>query len=402
MYGYDGNGNLTTKQALPDVAGYGYDALDRLVSEVTTLTTNAYTYDGNGNRLSGLLPNGNTQSYSYSPQTNRLTQKGNQAFVLDAAGNTISDRNENRQFSYNDAGRLTQVTRQGTVRGTYSYNHQFQRTRKVKVTATGATRTFVYHYDMQGQLISETKEDGTPVRSYVWADNEPIAQIQYKPNQQSDQLLYVHTDQINTPRLATDSTLTPVWRWEAQAFGQGQPDNDPDDDNINNFVRLRHPGQYYDSESGLFYNWNRYYDPKVGRYVTSDPVGLAGGLNTFAYALNSPARWTDPTGLMGQGPGGGGRSAPGSPRFGGGGAPAIGGPFGPVCGSGPNATWIPDGPWKSACEKHDKCYETCEASRLMCDFRFIADGGSILYFIAIRAGGRDPYEKAQSKCCKQN
>jgi len=138
VYAYDANGNLTQKQSLPDVASYGYDALDRLVNEVTTLSTNAYTYDGNGNRTSGLLPNGNTQSYSYSPNTNRLVQKGNQVF-------RISDRNENRVFGYNEAGRLTEVTRQGTLRGTYTYNHQFQRTRKVKVTNTGVTKTFVYH-----------------------------------------------------------------------------------------------------------------------------------------------------------------------------------------------------------------------------------------------------------------
>lgn len=167
----------------------------------------------------------------------------------------------------------------------------------MKVTATGAIRTFVYHYDRQGQLISETREDGTPVRSYVWADNEPIAQIQYKQNQQTDQLLYVHTDHLATPRLATDATQAAVWRWESQAFGQGQPDNDPDDDSINSFVRLRMPGQYYDGESGLFYNWNRYYDPKVGRYVTSDPIGLGGGLNTYAYVDSNPLRWIDPEGL---------------------------------------------------------------------------------------------------------
>src|SRR4030067_443834 len=60
---------------------------------------------------------------------------------------------------------------------------------------------------------------------------------------------------------------------------------------------LRLAGQYYDSETGLHYNWHRYYDPKTGRYISSDPVGLKAGLNTYAYVANNPLRWIDPTGL---------------------------------------------------------------------------------------------------------
>ena len=59
---------------------------------------------------------------------------------------------------------------------------------------------------------------------------------------------------------------------------------------------MRYPGQTYDSETGLFYNWNRYYDPGTGRYITGDPMGLAGGLNTYAYVLDNPLGWSDPNG----------------------------------------------------------------------------------------------------------
>ena len=88
-----------------------------------------------------------------------------------------------------------------------------------------------------------------------------------------------------------------IWRYEGNAFGDTLPNEDPDGDNIKTTINLRFAGQYYDAETGLHYNWNRYYDPRLGRYITSDPIGLGGGLNTYAYVGNNPLRWIDPMGL---------------------------------------------------------------------------------------------------------
>ena len=99
-------------------------------------------------------------------------------------------------------------------------------------------------------------------------------------------------------RLATDAAGTPLWRWDGDAFGATFPNVDPDGDRILTHINLRYPGQYYDVETGLFYNWHRYYSPALGRYITNDPIGLVGGLNTYSYVGNAPLVWSDRWGLI--------------------------------------------------------------------------------------------------------
>jgi len=105
---------------------------------------------------------------------------------------------------------------------------------------------------------------------------------------------------LNTPRLATNSSGTVVWRWDSDAFGIGAANQDPDSDSNLVNIRLRFPGQYLDEETGLHYNYFRDYDPVTGRYVQSDPIGLAGGPNTHVYADANPLVAVDPLGLQGR------------------------------------------------------------------------------------------------------
>ncbi|MBA3485712.1 MAG: RHS repeat-associated core domain-containing protein, partial [Lysobacter sp.] len=113
-------------------------------------------------------------------------------------------------------------------------------------------------------------------------------------------LHYIEADHLGTPRVVIDPQRdVAVWRWEltGEAFGDSAPNQDPDGD-VSEFVfNVRFPGQRYDAASGLNQNGFRDYEAATGRYPQSDPIGLNGGLATFAYALSNPLLYSDPLGL---------------------------------------------------------------------------------------------------------
>lgn len=110
-------------------------------------------------------------------------------------------------------------------------------------------------------------------------------------------LYYIHTDHLNTPRLITNQAQQAVWRWDqAEPFGTYPANDNPSGLGVFEF-NLRFPGQYFDKETNAHYNYFRDYSPEIGRYVQSDPIGLLGGLNTYAYVGANPISIKDPLGL---------------------------------------------------------------------------------------------------------
>ena len=103
---------------------------------------------------------------------------------------------------------------------------------------------------------------------------------------------YFHTDHLGTPQAVTDSTGTVAWQGSYDPFGNATETVADVEQN------LRLPGQYLERETGLHQNWFRDYDPRIGRYVESDPIGLDGGLSTYGYAFQNPVKYTDPSGLI--------------------------------------------------------------------------------------------------------
>ena len=109
---------------------------------------------------------------------------------------------------------------------------------------------------------------------------------------------YVHADHLNTPRVITNSASTVLWRWDSDPFGLGFPNEDVDGNGVAFSYNLRFSGQYFDAETNNHYNYFRDYDPSLGRYIQSDPIGLKGGINTYVYTRNNPLSAIDPSGLL--------------------------------------------------------------------------------------------------------
>jgi RHS repeat-associated protein len=111
-------------------------------------------------------------------------------------------------------------------------------------------------------------------------------------------IYYIHTDQLGTPRMITRPTDNAVvWRWDnSDPFGNNADNQSPS--GLPAFTyNVRFPGQYFDQETGKHYNYLRDYDPGIGRYAQSDPIGLRGGVNTYGYVGGNPLRSVDPFGL---------------------------------------------------------------------------------------------------------
>ncbi len=293
-YGYDPGGNVTSIDdgVMPERSAiYGYDAMGRMNMMVADpgpgggSTAASYSYTGGSNKLASLTTPQGTRSITYDNRGNPTSESraGGQSVVLD----------------YDGHGRLTGYARSGEVTLTHSYNGMDDRIATTMLSpssATPDTRQFLYAPD--GRVLGEYGSSVSDVRAeFIWMspevganDNSPfggddglggymplaVAANDNGSGSGTPILAWVHANHMGVPALYTDSTgaqITPPTGYSAPGFpGQSRTLND------------------------LYYNRYRDYDPSTGRYIQADPIGLAGGAEPYSYALNSPLRYTDPTG----------------------------------------------------------------------------------------------------------
>lgn len=279
---YDSNGNITTitdSLAPANDQVFGYDSLDRLTTAQGNYGSLAYSYDPVGNRTSE-TENSNSTSYSYSPisqQLESLTGSITSSLSYDANGNQITQ--DSSSYTYSDLNRLAQASNNSQSTG-YAYNGRGERTVK-----QGQTNTTLYHYDPSGLLLSETDEQGNSIRDYIYLNGQRLAILA------DTGTYYIHSNHLDTPHTITDQGQNIVWQATYTPFGEARISTASIENN------LRFPGQYFDAETNLHYNYYRYYDPEIGRYITSDPIGLFGGINTYSYANQNSLKYIDPYGL---------------------------------------------------------------------------------------------------------
>ncbi|QHQ28837.1 putative rhs family protein [Xanthomonas albilineans] len=335
VYGYDAVGRRTSMQAATQTkVNYAYDDGDRLTGIAQGTDTVSFAYD-NANRLSSkTLPNqvqtvyvyndanqvtglawGKTgqaalgslgygydsrgqlvaQTGSHAPQAlppastnntfddnNRQTQANGNARSYDADGHLLSDGT--RTYTWDDRDHLSQITQGGTVIASYSYDALGRRSAK---TESGATTQYLYDglntvQEMQGTTINPILTGPGIDERYARDDNGGRT--------------YFLTDLLGSTRLLTDTNGNAVQRYDYDPYGTTTQSS----------TSYNNPYQYTGREhdqSGLYYYRARYYMPELGRFISEDPIKLAGGVNGYAYVGENPISYFDPIGLQSYTPG---------------------------------------------------------------------------------------------------
>lgn len=281
-YGFDANNQITAITNGANAAmsrNYGYDELGRLTNDLTA--SFYWQYDANGNLSSA----GGNASFTIDPASNRMTGytygSNTMVYAYGATGNRTS-KTENgvtTTYGYDGFNRLNKLTTPSGVTN-YFVNALDQRAAK---SGVGGTTRFIYVG--QNQLLAENGPGGW--KSYIWAGNELLGVATA-----SNTLYFVHNDQLGRPEVVTHWNKAPVWR-----ANNGSYNRNVTLDSIGG-LNIGFPGQYYDAESSTWYNGFRDYDPSIGRYLQSDPIGLAGGTNTYAYVMGNPINAVDSLGLQ--------------------------------------------------------------------------------------------------------
>ena len=280
-YGYDYAGNRTsnTNHLNGITSSYGYDTIYELLNVTQAgSTTESYSYDAVGNRLSS----SGVSSYSNNT-SNELVSTSNGSYTYDANGNTLTDAS-GKSYTWDFENRMVSAVVPGTGTVTFKYDPFGRRVYKSSPTFTG-----IFAYDGYN-LIDTMNSSGSIVAGYTQTQNidEPLAE------RRSGGSSYYEADGLGSITSLSSSAGAVANSYTYDSFG-----------GVTNFTGtlrnlFQYAGRESDSETGLYYNRARYYSPQSGRFVSEDPLGFASGAtNFYGYVFESPTNLTDPLGLCG-------------------------------------------------------------------------------------------------------
>jgi RHS repeat-associated protein len=310
-YQYNYLGQRTTKIAAGVTTYYLYDLAGRLISEINAAGTSVVEYIYLNDQLLSVIYNPDTTTPvpedlafddadsmvskvgQWSQSKSRKSYNGYHQIANGGSNSAISWPPDIIGGSYQVYARWVS-NRKYAQQAVYAIDHDgITDTVLANQTANGSQWNLLGTFAFNGQgneTITLNDCNGK-----VSADAIRLVRVADLP-QPAGALLYVHNNHLGAPTKLSDDSGEVVWSAYYSPFGLGTIDDDVDGDNQPVTFNPRFPGQYFDVESGLHYNYYRYYDPATGRYMRSDPIGLEAGINTFGYVGGNPVNYYDPNG----------------------------------------------------------------------------------------------------------
>ncbi|MFA1578020.1 RHS repeat-associated core domain-containing protein [Proteus mirabilis] len=287
---------------------YQYDPLGQLTAHLGSVQTEHFLYDAAANLL--------TRPHSEAPH-NQVQGSDKFDYRYDGFGRMVSryekGSSSGQRYHYDSDHRIIAVDIDqgplGYQRAEYRYDILGRRIEKRLWKASAIANTVTYHqhepdevytFGWVGMRLVSEHSSAAPHTTVYHAYNDqsytPLARIECTDNPLNPQraIYYTHSSLSGLPEALTNSEGEIVWQGQYSAWGHLQRQTRPTS-TFNREQNLRFQGQYFDKETGLHYNTFRYYAPDLGRFTQQDPIGLAGGINLYAYAPN-PLTWVDPWG----------------------------------------------------------------------------------------------------------
>ncbi|MFD5944501.1 putative T7SS-secreted protein [Streptomyces collinus] len=313
-YAYRADGHLTSvADRLSGTRTFDLDQVGRVTAVHAQGWTERYAYDDAGNQTAASWPSRHPGSEATGPRAytgTTLTRAGDVRFEYDALGRVtlrqktrLSRKPDTWRYTWDTENRLTSVTTPDGTRWRYRYDPLGRRTAKQRLAADGQSVLEEVCFTWDGLTLCEQtshQPDASHTVALTWdhRDVAPLAQTERiltadaRQEEIDRRFFAIATDLIGTPTELIDESGDIAWRTRSTLWGTTAWARDS-----SAYTPLRFPGQYYDPETGLHYNYFRHYDPETGRYTSPDPLGLAPAPNPVAY-VDNPHSGCDPLGLM--------------------------------------------------------------------------------------------------------